>query len=219
MAAAALAFAANMAFVAMSRTAIVSIVVLAGLFAVSVFGWRRAVAAIAVFAILAGLAWSLSPYLRARASAIIQEVSAYREGREVPSGGRLEFWSRSLAFLHASPVIGTGTGSIRDTFRRNSPDPAREIASNPHNQIFAVGIQLGAAGIAVLLAMWAAHLAFFAAVPGTVGWFGLTVVTQNIVSSLFNSHLMDFTQSWLYVLGVGIAGGMVLRARKWRPAP
>jgi hypothetical protein len=34
---------------------------------------------------------------------------------------------------------------------------------------------------------------------------------QNVVSSLFNSHLFDFTQGWLYVIGVGIAGGMVLR--------
>jgi hypothetical protein len=34
---------------------------------------------------------------------------------------------------------------------------------------------------------------------------------QNIVSSLFNSHLFDFTQGWLYVFGVGVVGGVVLR--------
>jgi O-antigen ligase len=39
------------------------------------------------------------------------------------------------------------------------------------------------------------------------------VVLQNIFSSLFNSHLFDFHEGWMYVLGVGIAGGMVLRAR------
>ena len=39
------------------------------------------------------------------------------------------------------------------------------------------------------------------------------VVVQNIVSSMFNSHLLDFSQGWLYVLGVGVAGGMVLRNR------
>jgi len=36
---------------------------------------------------------------------------------------------------------------------------------------------------------------------------------QNIISSLFNSHLFDFTQGWIYVFGVGIAGGTVLRQR------
>jgi len=36
---------------------------------------------------------------------------------------------------------------------------------------------------------------------------------QNIVSCLFNSHLFDFTQGWLYVFGVGVTGGMALRER------
>src|SRR5262249_57558395 len=43
-------------------------------------------------------------------------------------------------------------------------------------------------------------------------WFGLLVVSCNVVSSLFNSHLFDFGQGWLYVLGVGITGGTVLHA-------
>ena len=44
------------------------------------------------------------------------------------------------------------------------------------------------------------------------------VVTQNIVTSLFNSHLFDFTAGWTYVFGVGVAGGMVLRQRSGAPA-
>jgi O-antigen ligase len=44
-------------------------------------------------------------------------------------------------------------------------------------------------------------------------WIGLVVVTQNIVGSLLNSHLADFTQGWIYVVGVGLAGGMVRRLR------
>ena len=53
------------------------------------------------------------------------------------------------------------------------------------------------------------------------GWVGLVVVVQNIVSSLFNSHLFDFTQGWTYVFGVGIAGGMILQrsAAQWHPEP
>jgi O-antigen ligase len=62
----------------------------------------------------------------------------------------------------------------------------------------------------VLVAMWAAHLALFR--DGTlVAWFGLVIVSCNVVSSLFNSHLFDFSQGWLYVTGVGLIGGMVLR--------
>jgi hypothetical protein len=46
-----------------------------------------------------------------------------------------------------------------------------------------------------------------------VAWIGLMVVLQNFCSSLFNSHLFDFHEGWMYVLGVGVAGGMILRAR------
>jgi TRAP-type C4-dicarboxylate transport system permease small subunit len=42
-------------------------------------------------------------------------------------------------------------------------------------------------------------------------WIGMVVVTQNIVGCQFNSHLLDFTQGWIYVFGVGVFGGMVLR--------
>ena len=50
---------------------------------------------------------------------------------------------------------------------------------------------------------------------GLYAWIGLTIVMQNVVCSLVNSHLFDFTQGWLDVfgVGVGVAGGMALRER------
>jgi hypothetical protein len=48
--------------------------------------------------------------------------------------------------------------------------------------------------------------------PGPTAWIGLSVVAQNVVGSLFNSHLFDFSQGWLYVFGLGIAGGVMLRS-------
>ncbi len=49
---------------------------------------------------------------------------------------------------------------------------------------------------------------------GLADWIGLVVVVQNIVGSLFNSHLFDFVQGWVYVVGVGVAGGMVLKQER-----
>jgi hypothetical protein len=85
-------------------------------------------------------------------------------------------------------------------------------AANPHNETFAVAIQLGAVGALVLWAMWIAHLWMFRG-AGLVEWIGFVVVVQNIVGSLFNSHLFDFLQGWVYVVGVGVAGGMALKHR------
>ena len=82
-------------------------------------------------------------------------------------------------------------------------------STNPHNQIFAIAIQLGLVGTLVLLVMWVAHLRLFCG-PGLATGIGLVVVVQNIVSSFFNSSLFDFTHGWLYVWGVGVLGGMML---------
>ena len=123
------------------------------------------------------------------------------------------YWQKSMAFITAAPLIGHGTGSIRDQFRRSAEGQtgmAAEAAANPHNQTFAVAIQLGLLGVAVLIAMWVAHLLLFWGEREIAAWFGLVVVTQNIIGSLFNSHLFDFTQGWSYVLGVGVAGGVIL---------
>jgi len=42
------------------------------------------------------------------------------------------------------------------------------------------------------------------------------VVVQNVFTSLFNSHLFDFHEGWMYVLSVGVAGGMTLGATPHR---
>jgi O-antigen ligase len=65
--------------------------------------------------------------------------------------------------------------------------------------------------------MWIAHWLMFTG-PGLPAWIGMVVVTQNIVGCQFNSHLLDFTQGWLYVFGVGVFGGMVLRQNAERRA-
>jgi hypothetical protein len=85
-----------------------------------------------------------------------------------------------------------------------------DVVGNPHNQTLNVAIQWGAIGIAVLYAMWLLHLLLFRG-DGLEAWIGLLVVVQNIFTSLFNSHVFDFHEGWMYVLGVGVAGGMVLR--------
>jgi len=83
---------------------------------------------------------------------------------------------------------------------------------NPHSQIFAVAIELGLAGTALLLAMRAAHCFLFHS-PDLTGWIGTVVVFQNIISSLTSPHLFDFVHGWLYMLG-----GMILRRRATTPS-
>jgi O-antigen ligase len=78
-----------------------------------------------------------------------------------------------------------------------------------------IAVQWGTIGVVLLYAMWLVHLLLFRG-EGLVAWIGLLVVVQNIFTSLFNSHLFDFHEGWMYVLGVGIAGGMTLAAKQRR---
>jgi O-antigen ligase len=210
----ALAFIANIAYVATARTTLVVMVVMFVLFAVRQFGWKGALGAALIGAVLTGAVWVSSPYLRQRVSAAVEELQIYGAGDvNTPTGLRIEYWKKSLAFIAEAPLIGHGTGTIPALFRRDvtaETNPAL-ITTNPHSQILAVMIELGLVGAVVLVAMWLAHLALFR--DGTlIAWFGLLVVTYNVVSSLFNSHLFDFGEGWLYVFGVGLTGGMMLHA-------
>jgi O-antigen ligase len=215
-----LLFIANMIYVVTSRTALVVIPVLYVLFALHLGLRRRSFLTVAAFA-AAGLAalaivWVTSHHLRARVSVVSNEITEHMEtGADTSSGARLEFWKYSLRIVSEAPVIGHGTGTIASEFRRHADGPTGATARNPHNQIFTVAIQLGAVGVLILLAMWAAHWLMFTG-GSLPAWIGMVVVTQNIVGCQFNSHLLDFTQGWIYVFGVGVFGGMVLRGNAER---
>jgi O-antigen ligase len=207
------AFIANIGYVATARTTLVVMTVMLVLFGLRRYGWKGGLVAIAAGAALAGALWASSPYLRERVSVAVEQVQTYGASDVNTSIGlRLEYWKTSLTLIAEAPVIGHGTGTIPHLFRRDATADTIPtlMTTNPHSQILTVAVQLGLVGTAVLLAMWAAHLALFRG--GTLAaWFGLTIVTYNVVSSLFNSHLFDFSQGWLYVFGVGLTGGMVLR--------
>jgi hypothetical protein len=210
----ALIFLANVLYVATSRTALVVIPILLIVFGFRQFGWKGSIGLIVGFIVLTGVAWPSATYLRHRVYTFFSEIQSYRpDGKATSAGERLTFWKKSVGFIQTSPLAGHGTGSIRDQFKRSAVDRtgmAAEVSVNPHNQILAVGIQLGLVGIAALLAMWLAHLALFRS-GSFAAWVGLVVVIQNVAGSLFNSHLFDFTHGWAYVVGVGVAGGAVLK--------
>jgi len=209
-------FLVNIAFVATGRTALLVAPVLLLLLGYRQFRWRGLVGAALVFGVLGGAAVVGSPYLRARLATSVSELQAWEARDALNSTSlHLEFLKKSVSFVKTAPLIGHGTGSIAEQFRNAAADqsgPAGVVSVNPHNQILAVAIQLGLVGVAVLLAMWGAHLALFGG-GGLTAWIGLVVVVQNVVACLFNSHLFDFTQGWLYVFGVGVTGGMALRQR------
>ena len=165
---------------------------------------------------LAAVAWFGSPHLRTTVGKFFID---YREtmiqNNESGMGSRLIYWGKALKFFADAPVIGHGTGSTRGLFEKAATGEIGAkavVVSDPHNQTLSVAVQWGAAGVILLYAMWIAHLLLFRG-EGLASWIGFLVVIQNVLTSVLNSHLFDFTEGWIYVLGVGVAGGMVLAER------
>ena len=213
-----LGFIVNMAFVIVSRTAMVTIPIMLAVFALLHLKWRTSVMIFGVLVVMAGLAWATSPQLQTTLDTFSRDYRLYKT-QNVPTsiGMRLEFWKKSLQFFAEAPVIGHGTGSTRGLFERaatgDTYSATSQVIGNPHNQTLNVAVQWGSAGIILLYAMWLVHLLLFRG-DGLVVWIGLLVVVQNIFTSLFNSHIFDFHEGWMYVFGVGVAGGMTLAARQ-----
>lgn len=217
LAAIAVSFVVNMAFVVVSRTVMVTLPVMLAVFALIHLPRRTSLMIFAAMIVVAGLAWTASPQLQQKTATFVSDYREYKATDAKTSIGlRLEYWRKSLMFVGEAPLFGHGTGSTEGLFKRAAVGTddfaAGVIINNPHNQTLNVAVQWGCIGVVVLYALWLVHLLLFRG-EGLVAWIGLMVVVQNIFTSLFNSHLFDFHEGWMYVLGVGVAAGMVLRAK------
>ena len=143
-----MSFFANVAYVATGRTTLVAIAVLLLLFGLRQFGWKGALGVCVTGAVMAAAFWASSPYLRQRVLPAVEQIRTHGSGEISTIGLRLELLERSVAFIAEAPVLGQGTGTIPQLFRRGA---AAETAPylrtvNPHNQILAVAIELGLPG-------------------------------------------------------------------------
>jgi hypothetical protein len=215
MAALALAFLVNVSVVAMAQIILglpiivtVTVALLFVLLALKTLSGKQALMSIGAVAILCAAAWLTSPEIRTRTMAAWNGIQS-EPGRWL--GSRPGFWQKSLTFIGDRPLFGHGTGSVQSLYTRSVAGPGQAtVTINPHQQTLAIGMQLGLAGMAVLWAMWTAHLMLFRG--GTLpAWIGLMIVTQTMIGSFAESNLFDFTWGWSYVFGVGVAGGMVRR--------
>jgi O-antigen ligase len=184
-------------------------------------GWRfaRLKGVLIAFLVAAAVSiafWVVSPGLRERVHNSIGEITEYiATNKATPIGQHLAFLTESLTIISSAPLIGHGTGSIAKEFRQitsGASEAAGIVTVNPHNQTFAVAIQIGLLGAIVLWSMWIAHFLLFRG-EGSIAWFGTVIVIENIVSSTVHSHLFDSAHGWFYVFGVGVLGGMALHKR------
>jgi hypothetical protein len=206
-------FLANIVLIATGRTAVLVMGPLLVLLALRRSTWTGRGTVLLAGLAVAAVAWNTSPYLRHRVTSVSTEVVEYQtKHAETSSGKRLEMYLWSIKLIAQAPLVGYGTGALVVTFKDATSGEGSIImhSDNPHNQTFAVGIQLGFVGVALLYAMWLFHFLQFRG-GDWAAWFGAVVVAQSAAGSLVNSYLFDFTPGWTYAVCIGVAGGMMLR--------
>ena len=195
-AAIALGLVVNMMFVVTSRTALVTMPIMLAIFLLLHVRWQIAVAALCGLVLLAVGAWFASSHMRITVNKFFVDYQYTSvQNNETGMGSRLIYWGKSLKFFADAPVLGHGTGSTRSEFEKVRGDGVGArgmVVSDPHNQTLNVAIQWGAIGMILLYAMWIAHLLLFRG-EGLASWIGFLVVIQNVLTSVLNSHLFDFT--------------------------
>jgi O-antigen ligase len=217
----ALVFLVDVFMIYISKTGILMTAALVGLFVVQAEGWKRSLLIATPIVLIAAVALWMSPPAQRRLAEIATDIHAVDSGKgsseaTLSTASRLDFWSKAVEFIEQAPLFGHGTGSTKSLYQSleaTRPSPYGEAVPDPHNQFFAIAIQVGLVGGAILLAMWVVHFSMF--VGGSFACaIGQAVVIQNFIGSLFNSHLSTVTQGMLYCLAVGLLGGIVQRARR-----
>jgi O-antigen ligase len=212
----ALLFIADIFLIFISKTGALMTAALLALFLLQLGGWRRALLVAAPVLIVVAIAlWTSAPAQR-RLAEISTDISAgqgMQAGAQesVSTGARLDFWTKAVEFVRQAPLFGHGTGSIQPLYQAmeaTRPSPYGQATPDPHNQFLHITLQVGLVGGALLLAMWGAHAVMFAQ-RDFISVLGQAVVLQNVVGSLFNSHLSAVTQGMLYCLAVGLLGAVV----------
>jgi O-antigen ligase len=213
----ALIFFADIFLIYLSKTGAIMAAALVGLFVIHAGGWRRALIVGAVAVVVIGAAVVASPQAQLRIAEISSDINRNSTtagssgGETLSTAARLDFWSKAIGFVKQAPLTGHGTGSIKPLYQgleATRPSPYGEATPDPHNQTLHVALQVGVIGGLILWAMWIAHARMFLA-RDFASIIGQAVVLQNVIGSLFNSHISAVTQGMLYCLAVGLLASMV----------
>lgn len=191
----------NVFFMVWSRTGQLVLMALALYFLLARYGRRGALAAAAAGIVIGSAAYVIpSSSLHVRVMATVKEYNDWRAGKpDRQVNARLEAWSNSLQIVRQHPLTGVGTGGFGAAYAKQVEGTSMPPLEQPENQYLLTTVQLGAVGLAALLALFALqwHLAGRLATSTEVD-LARGLVLLMVVGCLFNSFLSDHTQALLH---------------------
>lgn len=141
-----------------------------------------------------------------RVNTAMEEFQAWQTGQginETSTGLRMQFALTSLRLIAERPVIGAGTGGYEVAYRAATPE-GNVVAKNPHNQYLLTAVQLGLAGLGMLLALFAVLWHLTAQLSGSERLLARGVLVAYLVGNFFNSFLYDHSEAHFFAWAVGL---------------
>lgn len=199
----------NVLFMVQGRTGYVIVIALVLYYFLTWNRTKSLVAGILIVFLFGTFAWfNPSNPLFSRIQAIVDEVKEWdykKPASELSSSGlRLEWYLNSLKIIKQNPVLGSGTGSFKSTYKEFVKNTERKITDNPHNEYLMTAVQFGLAGLLVMLGFFGTqwHQA------GVFKDFFRTCMARGFVLLMMTacmtaSPLQDSAEGWFFVFMSG----------------
>jgi len=164
-------------------------------------GWREGAGVGLLALVLVFCVYQVSPRLHERMDKMVMEFQAWQPNthNETSTGLRLEFYYNSFALIKQHPLQGVGTGGFHAAYAQQVQGKDVILTGNPHNEYLLVTVQLGVAGLALLLYLFYAQWRHAAELPSTFEQDAARGLVLTIaITSLFNSPLLDHTEGLFF---------------------
>ncbi len=165
------------------------------------FGTKGALLAIIGILVLGALAYGLSPKFQYRLDLLSHDWDMYQQGRLVESslGSRVHFYLTSLSLWLQKPLLGWGTGGFGYAYESVTQGNAL-LTDNPHNEFLRIGVEHGVLGLGLFAWLFARQWRLSLTYPTPANALFHFSFLFFLVGSMLNSWLIDFSQSYFYVI-------------------
>jgi O-antigen ligase len=196
----------NVLFMVQGRTGYIVLAALLFYFCAAHWRWRGvALAALAGVAVI-GAGYLAQAPLFGRSATAATEWQQWNAagGHSTSTAIRMNYYKTTLAIIRDAPLIGVGTGGFVGAYRDKVRGTDLPESNNPHSQYLLTAAQLGVAGLAALLAMFALMWRQAARLEPQAALAARGLVLAIAVGSLLNSLLIDHAEGLLFAWMAGV---------------
>ena len=164
-------------------------------------GWGKGLVMVLLVPILMLSAYQISPRLQGRINEMVAEFQAWQPnaGSKTSTGERLDFYYNTLVLVKQHPLLGLGTGGFAAAYAQQVQGKGVMLTRNPHNEYLMIMVQLGVAGLALLLYLFHTLWRCAAQLPSLFEQDAARGLVLTIgIAALFNSPLLDHSEGLFF---------------------